>query len=637
MCGFVAELIFGNVGEVDAPTLVKMRDRLTHRGPDAAGVWVSPDKRAGLGHRRLSIVDLAGGAQPMVSQDGSVVIAFNGEIYNHLGLRAELEARGRQFRTKSDTEAILRGYEEFGADVLSRLRGEFAFVIWDCRKRVLFAARDRLGVKPLYYAVRPDRIVFASEVKALLAHPMIPKRPYLPAIAQYLMLYAPAAPHSPFEGVDNLPAAHALTVSADGKTCLDRYWAPRLAAGPAPKPAEASEEILRLFREATRDRMMSDVPFGAFLSGGVDSGANVAIMTELLGCPVNTFTVGYADGVRHNEFDAARQTANQFGSCHHELRLGRSEFWEAVMELPRFTDGLNGNAECIPLYHLSRYTKQAGVTVVQVGEGADELFGYPGWPELARMNQRLERSARLFGPVARLAAGAGARLLEYTGNRMVCTAFDRFSRGLHCFQGGATPYNRRYRERLAGAALEAACVQTDPEAVVEGWYADAARLFPRLDDYQRMLWVEMCHRLPEHLLARVDRTSMAFGVEARVPFLDHRLVEYVFGLPQEMRFAHGPKTLFKQAVRDRVLPASIVDRPKVPFGTPVDAWLAEECHSQARDLILSSRLLTDGVLDRGAVTKMLDRWPADFRASRRTRQNPYFVLVLARWYDLYFA
>jgi len=566
----------------------------------------------------------------MSNEDGSVWLVFNGEIYNHADLRSGLEGRGHRYKTRSDSESILHAYEEFGPACLDRLRGEFAFAIWDDRQKRLFAARDRMGVKPFYFARCPGFFAFGSEIKSLLAHPAIPRRLNAPFIAHYLSFNASVAPSTPFAGSEKLPAAHAITVEGNGTFATWRYWFPSPAFSTPPHEEEAYRAIYQLFQEATRDRMMSDVPFGIFLSGGVDSGAILGEMTGLLGHPVASFTIGYDGGSEFNELEEAKASAALFGAEHRQIVIGRDQFWEALLESPRYADEPNGNPECIPLYHLSRFTKDNGVTVVQVGEGSDELFGYPGWPRLLVLHCWLRWASSLPGNPFRPVMGLLSRLSERTGLGHYSALLESHARGdasLHI----TSNYPRGLRESLYGPELAKLAPEEDLQAKVLGIASQAEGIGRKLDDYQQLLWFELNHRLPESILARVDRMTMSASVEARVPFLDHRLVDYTFSLPQAMRFRTGAKSLFKESIRGKILPAKILDRRKRGFRTPVQRWISRDFSADARRMILKSGLVKEGLLSGQALAPLLAEG-----VSMAKGRSLFQILLLCRWYQIYF-
>src|SRR5438067_2444713 len=407
MCGICGALTFGQSADaVEERTLRAMADTLRHRGPDADGYFVSPDHRVGFGFRRLSIVDLATGDQPMSNEDGSVWLIFNGEIYNHADHRPWLEARGLRVRSRCDAEVILHLYEEFGPDCVHHLRGMFAFAIWDASRRRLLLARDRVGVKPLYFAALDGLLLFGSEIKALLRHPALEPRLNEDALSLYLTFASTPAPLTLFASVQKLPPGHLLLVNADtGQRTLERYWQPLPDAdelGAKRHPEEYVERLEALVRESIGLRMMSDVPYGAFLSGGVDSSRNVALMAELADRPVSTFSVAIAGDTTSDELGCARAVAQRYGTQHHEVVIDEQDFIDYLPNLVWHQDEPLADPVCVPLHAVSEAARRSRTKVVQVGEGADELFsGYTSYAFFSdfhrrvwRPYQRLPRSLR---------------------------------------------------------------------------------------------------------------------------------------------------------------------------------------------------------------------------------------------------
>src|SRR6185295_10889584 len=396
MCGIVGALALdASPFTVTEPYIVRMRDAMAHRGPDGSGSWVSPDGRVGLGHRRLSIVDLAESAgQPMSNEDGTVRVVFNGEIYNHAEIRQELERLGKyRWRTDhSDTEVLVHAFEEWGIDCLRRFRGMFGIGIWDGRRRELWLIRDRIGIKPVYYSVHHGRLTFASEIKALLCDPDQPRRVNEAGVYHYLSFLTTPAPETMFEGIRKLPGGTWIRFREDGSTEERRYWDPWDHTTPLTGRSDAEIAELRLaeLRTSVRLRKMSDVPVGVFLSGGVDSSTNAVLFSEGESRPVQTFTIGYQGEYEsyRNELEFARRVASQVGADHHELLLTQDDLIDFLPRMIQLQDEPIGDPVCVPVYYVSKLARDNGVVVCQVGEGADELFwGYPTWKLKLRLQQ----------------------------------------------------------------------------------------------------------------------------------------------------------------------------------------------------------------------------------------------------------
>jgi asparagine synthase (glutamine-hydrolysing) len=564
MCGFVGAV--DTARRLDAELLLRMRDSLVHRGPDEEGLWISPDGSVGFGTRRLKIIDLVAGQQPMGNADGTVMLAYNGEVYNHRSLRAELERAGHRFKTRCDTEVVLHAYEEYGFDCLERLDGMFAFAIWDERRRRLFFARDRAGEKPLYYARTRNGWVFASEIKALLEHPEIGREVDLEALSYYLTFLTTPPPSTLFSGISKLAAAHCGSWSADDGLRTWRWW-----ELPARQPLgdtdeqELAGELLSLFDASVEERMMSDVPIGVYLSGGVDSSANVAFMCRHTAEPLRTFSVAFADEPSLDELRHARAVAEHFGTNHHEVVLHDEDVIGCLPDLVHHQDEPIADPVCVPLFHLARATKANGVTVVQVGEGSDEsFFGYLIHAQVFPAARSLRRATRLLPrrALGAAVAGLGPLVQEHKHEFMR----ESLARGIpppHAIFG----FSERHKKRL----LVDHNGRPSPFDLLTSMFGSAWT-----DD--ELASVGLAHefglRMPELLLMRIDKMTMASSVEARAPYLDPQLVEFAARVPLPLHWANGEgKLLLKRALSGSV-PEFVLARRKQGFGAPVWRWLA---------------------------------------------------------------
>jgi asparagine synthase (glutamine-hydrolysing) len=591
MCGF-AGVLESSEGRVDPDLLRRMRETMVHRGPDGAGSWCDARRRVGLTHRRLAIVDLSdAGLQPMGSEDGRFQLVFNGEIYNHVDLRRELEARGHVFRSRTDTEALLHGYREWGAEVLDRLVGMFAFAVWDEQAQLLLLARDRVGIKPLYFCCASGGFVFASEIKALLVDSRVPRELEPVAAWHYLSFVVPPAPLTMFRGIYKLPAGHLMRVRPGESPRLHCWWDPVDAPPSELDPGvyrdeEASvAELRRRIDKAIERRMMADVPFGVFLSGGIDSSTNVALMSRQMDRPVETFSVGFKRYERLNELEYARRVAERFGTHHHEVLVDERDMEDYLPTMIHQQDEPIADWVCVPLHFLSRLARENGVIVVQVGEGADEqLCGYDDFREQLRTHRRYGRPLGALPPPLRRGLAGLARALGRVGpiwERRARIAAE-VAAGRELFWGGAVCYRGELKERVwSGSRNGVADLPSfvppefaafDSDAVVRQITGRFRAANPRADYYQSMLYLELRLRLPELLLMRVDKMSMASSVEARVPFLDQHVVEFTMDLPLRLRVRGTTgKYLLKKAMRG-VLPDEIIDRPKMGFAAPFREW-----------------------------------------------------------------
>jgi asparagine synthase (glutamine-hydrolysing) len=620
MCGITGVYAYAQAEPaVDEPLMARMAGSMAHRGPDDSGVYLNPDHHLGLGFRRLSIIDLSpAGHQPMSNEDGTVWIVFNGEIYNHSEYRAELKAKGHVYRGRSDTETILHLYEEHGEDCVQYLRGMFAFAIWDERRRRLFLARDRLGIKPLYYSIVNGAFVFGSEIKAITAYPGIKREVDHEALYHYLTFMIPPAPMTMFKGIAKLPAGYRMTVDEDGSIRQDAYWDAIALAPQRRYPDEYyAERSLQLLRESARIHMMSDVPVGAFLSGGLDSSSMVALMAEQ-SSRVNTFSVGFEAYDDYNELDYARQVAKRFGTNHHEVIIDHKKALDYLPELVHSQDEPIADWVCVPLYFVSKLARDNGVIVVQVGEGADELMcGYPRyvasltvqrlWPYLSRVplfawdfGRALAARARNSGLRAARKAERLMELLAYGDGR---------------FWGGAIVFDPVAKTRLLDTPLWHSNGRFDSAGVLDAVYERISQVKSAADPLERMTYFELKQRLPELLLMRVDKVTMSTSIEARVPYLDHRFVEFALSIPMDIKIRNRQtKSVLKRAVRG-LIPDNIINRPKQGFSAPASEWLRNELADEARSSLVEGEMVSRGYLNKAYVKFLLDSHqagPADY-------------------------
>src|SRR5213080_1507374 len=541
MCGICGVWEYGaSDGRVDTALVRRMRDVMTHRGPDAAGELIFDGGRGGFGFRRLSIVDLSpAGNQPMRGCTDRVWLIFNGEIYNHAKLRAGLQQRGHQYFSQTDSETILHLYEERGLDFIEEIEGDFAIAIWDADRERLVLARDRAGVKPLYFYHQNGRFVFASEIKAIVEHPAVTPEIDEGALYHYLTFVTTPAPQTLFQRIQKLPAGHMLVIDRAGEARITQYWDALPPLSPVVRSeAEHQQNILELLRSSIKKRMMADVPFGVFLSGGVDSSANVALMSELMTRPVRTFTVGFHDCEELNELESARAISQRFGSDHHEVMIGREEMMKFLPELVFHQDEPIADPVCVPLYYVSKLARDTGTIVVQVGEGSDELFGgYDWFRTYLQIEDRFWRTVSRAPAVARRAAAALAQpIVEKTfKKRMSSELLRRLGANESLFWGGVAVFGETMKTDLLSAEMRVRSHGVNTHDIVKQHLDTIAAARPDSDYAARMTYLELKLRLPELLLMRVDKLTMATSVEARVPFLDHHLIEYAMGLSRELK------------------------------------------------------------------------------------------------------
>jgi asparagine synthase (glutamine-hydrolysing) len=638
MCGICGILRTRDSFAVSEELVTTMRDTIEHRGPDDADSWFDPGAGIALGHRRLSIVDLSpAGRNPMPNEDGTVWITYNGEVYNHAALREELEAKGHVYRSQTDTETIVHLYEEEGIRCVERLQGMFAFAIWDARKRELFLARDRLGIKPLYYARPAGGFLFGSEIKALLEHPAITPELDEEAFAHYLTFICTPAPLTMFEGIRKLAPGERAVVRADGSLTSDIFWSPfsRTVQAEVDQMTESEMEdrLIELLRASIKKRMMADVPFGVFLSGGVDSSTNVALMSELMDQPVRTYSVAFERYEKYNELDYARRIAKQYGTDHHEIVIDSDDLEAFVPELVHHQDEPLADWVCVPLRYVSKLARDDGTIVVQIGEGSDELFhGYQKYIDALRSRERFwERVQRVPRPVRMAASRATTELARRVGRgAAIAQMLDDAATGRQPFWGGAICYQGALKRDV----LNHGRPHPDSYEIVERFWNEAEALHSHADVLQKMTYLELKQRLAELLLMRVDKMTMSTSVEARVPFLDHDLVEFALALPPRMKVRDGVGKYILKRAAERWLPHDMIYRQKQGFGAPVAEWFQGELGVRAQREIRESSLAERGLLD----LDYLDRlWEAHRRGPANWGLHLWTVYNVSAWHDYWVA
>jgi asparagine synthase (glutamine-hydrolysing) len=627
-------------GQVGRELLVQMRDVMTHRGPDDAGELVFDASRGGFGFRRLSIIDLSeAGHQPMHGCTDRVWLVFNGEIYNHTKLRAGLEQRGHVYASQTDSETILHLYEERGLDFVHDLEGDYAIAIWDEDRERLVLVRDRAGVKPLYFYHQNGRFIFASEIKAILQHPAVTPELNEEALYHYLTFVTTPAPSTLFQDIKKLRAGHMLTIDRRGEVQIKQYWDALPSATPPMKLSEPEHEanILKLLRDSIGKRMMSDVPFGVFLSGGVDSSANVALMSELMTQPVRTFTVVFKDCEELNELDSARAISQRFATDHHEVMIGREEMQKFLPEMVFHQDEPIADPVCVPLYYVSKLARDTGTIVVQVGEGSDELFaGYDWFRTYLQIEDRFWRHAERTPAAARRAAAAVAQPLvkKVLKKRMASELVRRLGSNESLFWGGAIVFDETSKARLLSSDSRLHYNGLSTYDVVREYQETFAAQRPEADAAARMTYLELKLRLPELLLMRVDKITMATSVEARVPFLDHHLIEYAMNLPRELKIkGNTGKHILKRAL-ESVLPREVLYQPKRGFGAPVREWFRGQDGEDLIARILNSPLRKRKLFD----YKFIEQLAGEHSREQRDRGAELWCLLnLTVWYERWIA
>jgi asparagine synthase (glutamine-hydrolysing) len=597
MCGICGIVNFNSDHPVDRSLVERMNSAQAHRGPDDDGYFI--ENNVGLGHRRLSIIDLSGGKQPIFNEDGSVAVIFNGEIYNFADLTKNLIAQGHQFKTRSDTETIVHSYEQYGDECMRDFRGMFAFALWDRKRRRLLLVRDRLGIKPVYYYAGPDFFVFASEIKSLLEHPAVPREVDPQAVDLYLALRYVPGPRTMFKNIFKLQPGHWLAVE-NGRVEIRKYWDLEYQERERP---DAVGEFERLLEESVRLRLISEVPLGVFLSGGLDSSAMLAMMSRITGGErVKTFSVGYessgplqAEVEEANEFTFAREAAAHFGAEHHEFRLNARDFRNAIPTMVSHLDEPMADPSCIPLYFISKLARNY-ITVVLSGEGADEtMAGYSLYQRVLALEKAVRRLGPLAPAIPALAAlPVGERVRAYirrAGSRL----------------------EDHYRGVVKGLSMETQLALIGPgrfresEQELDEVFGAYFSRVKKASTLNRMLYADAKVWLPEDLLLKADKMTMATAVELRVPFLDHKLVEFAATLPEPLKISHNKgKWILRQAM-GTVLPPSIIHRSKKGFPSPAAAWFRVELRDFVRDTLLGRNAACRKFFDSQAIEGIVSR------------------------------
>ena len=629
MCGIVGwtnlNSNFSPNAGAKEPLLRSMCAKLRHRGPDSEGIYTADN--IALGMRRLAIIDVAGGEQPVFNEDRTIAVVMNGEIYNFKELRANLEKRGHHFTSHTDTEVLPHLYEEHGAGMIEKLRGMFAFALWDARRRKLLIARDRFGEKPLYYASFNNKLIFASELKALTAHPDVETRLDFQALRQYLAFDYVPAPLSIYQNIYKLPAAHSLTLE-NGEIKIERYWNLSFAKRtPVPSIEAATEELRDLLSDAVKSQMIADVPLGVLLSGGVDSSSVAAFAQQHSSRPIKTFSIGF-DETSFDESDYARRVAAHLGTEHHEDVLSVDKAAEILPEIAGWLDEPLADASILPTFLLSRFVRSS-VTVALGGDGGDEIFaGYPMYyaHKLAGTYEKIPGFLRrnLIETIVRnLPTSTKNMALDFKAKRFINSVAetDLVARH-HSFFGSFT-------------ADEQQSLLTNKVKSQNGTdvYKDARRLLAMSDARnitEKAQFLDINFYLAEDILTKVDRASMAVSLEVRAPFLDSRVAEFAASLPENYKLnGRTSKFILKKAVAP-LLPQFVTKRSKKGFGIPVAAWLKDKLNPLTRDLLQSERLTRQGIFNPAFVQRLL----SEHEQSKANHYKTLWTLIIFQlWYD----
>ncbi len=626
MCGILGAMNLTNRSPIRAERLHAASGAMRHRGPDDQGDFVQPGLV--MAARRLSIIDVSHGHQPMSNETGTVHIVYNGETYNHEELRAELESLGHRFRTSADTEALLHGYEQWGPDgLVSRLRGMFAFAIWDSARQSLFLARDRMGIKPLYYAEHDGRLYFASEIRPLLILSEISRRLSFPALDVFLTIGFVTSPHTLFEGVRKLPPAHLLWAK-DGALAVRKYWEISYdATNPGPEKAIIDEFRARL-QESVDRHLMSDVSLGALLSGGVDSTAIVAFMRNTLRTPFKTVTIGFEEAGL-DEAEAAATSARALGTEHHSILFTGDSMAEYPTVL-RFQEEPSARPTHVALYHVFKACREQGLKVVMTGEGGDELLGGYSWHKSGFLDRALSNLPLSVSNA--FAANSTLRRLGQSGRTLA-----------RALRGVPTRIHRRYQamiqvgrpeawRTLLSRDVTAALGEESGQLILDSW-ADWMSSMEGRPDFEQVLWIQSRTRMPDYINHHLDRMSMAHSVEARPPFLDHTLWEFCASIPTGLKLRHSTEKYLLREAGKRLIPEAARLRPKSPLRVPYQRWVARPRLPEWAEVAFSeSQLIRTGLFDPAAVLGLRREVQSGDLAKATMLMS---ILTLQIWYRIF--
>lgn len=624
MCGICGITYFDREKPVSERLIQRMCDVIKHRGPDDEGWHVA--KGAAVGMRRLSIIDLSTGHQPICNEDGSIWIVFNGEIYNHLEVRKELQARGHKFKTKTDTEAILHAYEEYGENCPKKLNGMFGFAVLDQKKQTLFLARDRLGIKPLYYYLDAGKFVFGSELKSILQVENVSREIDLQALDMFMTFEYIPSPYSIFKGIRKLPPGHSLTLR-NGKINIQKYWELQFDEQERDE-GDVCEQLVELLQDAVKIRLMSDVPLGAFLSGGIDSSTIVALMSRVMDRPVKTFSIGFQEG-SYNETNYAQTIARKFNTEHKEFTIQPNAL-ELTEKLIAYLDEPFGDFSIFPTYLVSKMAREF-VTVVLSGDGGDELFG--GYDTY----------------IAHQMANNYQRIPKFIRNRLIRPVVNSFpptekkkgliNRSKRFLEGMQLPEDLQHtrwmiflqqmeKSRLYSSGMQGELNGASAYDFIRNYF----RTSRTPDEINRQLYVDIKSYLVDDILVKVDRMSMAVSLEARVPFLDHRVVEFAATLPGHLKL-RGKKTKYvlKKAM-GQLLPHDILHRGKEGFSIPIKNWLRTDLKELMMDVLSPDRIKNEGLFNPDYVKTLVDE---HLDGVENHSHRLWAMMVFGIWQDIY--
>jgi asparagine synthase (glutamine-hydrolysing) len=639
MCGITGVYHFNNNKKTSKEIVDQMRDSLSHRGPDGKGTYVSENQKVGFGHRRLSILDLTeAGAQPMSDKDKNIYITYNGEIYNFQEIKSDLEKKGYKFQSKTDTEVIINSYKEWGVDCVKKFNGMFAFAIWDKKSNQLFVARDHIGIKPFYYSINNGSFIFGSEIKSILKNSNIEKELEEKNISYYLTFASLPAPYTLFKNIKKLPSANWMLIK-DGKIKIEEYWNPLKDSNYSENESEDYyiNEIKKILKDSIKKQMVSDVPFGCFLSGGIDSSTNAALMSEALGKPVETFTIaakGY--GEKYDELRHARKIIDMIGAKSHEITVNHDDLVKFLPEYAKYFDDPNGDQIDFLIYYISKLIRESGVIVAQVGEGSDEIFaGYDTTLKAKKLYEKIWKHAEKLPRFIKKIPYGILRLSKSPKLNFAKEYARKLANNEEPYWGHAIAFSPTDKNNLLTKEYKKSLEKNHEYNVVEKFYKNVKEINPNSSFLERMMYLELKIRLGELLLMRVDKMAMAHSIETRVPFLDKRLVELAIKIPDEIKLKNDEtKYILKKSV-EGIIPDEIIYRKKQGFGAPMSEWLKNpETAKQLTDIIFNSKLKEENIINYDYVRKLIKDHQKGLVDNNFKIWN---LMSLSLWYDKWFS
>lgn len=632
MCGFAGYFSTKpGIFTADKQLLTQLHKSIEHRGPDGFGIWSSQSLKVALVHRRLSIIDLSeAGKQPMFDADNSVVICFNGEIYNYKALRKELELLGHKFRSNADTEVFLYAFKEWGIACLDKLEGMFAGILGDLKKNEWYLVRDRIGVKPLYFSLDGDHISFASEIKALWKLPWLKSKLNQRGLYHYLTYMVTPAPLTLYQGVYKMPAGYYAKVDSKRKVTFHEWYNPLL---PEIRYSQTNlnneqfclEKARALLTDSIQKRMIADVPFGVFLSGGVDSSLNVALMSQFTD-RVKTFNVAFSDGPEYAEVEWARKVAKKFNTEHHEISISEKEAFEFFENMVYYQDEPIADCVCVPLYYVAKLLKDSGTTVVQVGEGADELYcGYQNYANYLEAYKKYYQPA-YYIPQAIKESGSWMAAKLFPSKKYHLALLEQWASGRHLFWSGALAFSEDWKKTIMPAPQEESDPvlekiypgldqRLDSYAIVDYHLKKLYSIDPSADFLKSMIYLEFKQRLPELLLMRVDKMTMATSVEGRVPFLDHKHVEFALQVPTKFKYNNKMTKYLLKKSAENILPHDVIYRKKMGFAAPITRWFKSGKYFKPyfKDMLATKQMNLNAVFGKQEINRLMRETQRDDR------------------------